>query len=290
MSTVAETGQPSSARLVYKVLEAIHNQVYFAPEPTAEYLAYGLKGRAGYFASRAAPMGAVPGQVVTATFFVFAPALVERAIPMAWGKASPPEIVASRFRGVDASLRRILGPAVDGPEVAEAAEIVREACATLRAEGRPLYAGHASLDWPTVPHLVLWHGATLLREHRGDGHIAALLTAGLDAVEALVTYHASGGGSQEFLQAGRGWSDEEWASAGRRLRDRGLLAEDGSLTEAGTLQRTLIEAQTDQSAQGPWDVLGVEAAVRLRELLRPLAKTILGSGIYPASVLSPPKA
>src|SRR5947199_248838 len=128
----------------------------------------------------------------------------------------------------------------------------------LPPEGRPLYAGHADLAWPEEPLLQLWHAVTLLREHRGDGHLAALLRAGLTGLEALVSHTVTGRGFTESgAKATRGYSDEDWAAATAALTDRGLLS-DGQLTEEGTALRASIEAETDAASAAPWAHLGAD--------------------------------
>src|SRR5207245_6103215 len=129
------------------------------------------------FAGRAAPMGPVEPGVVTATFFGFHHAMVARALPDAWSFASVDEVLAARLDGVDAALRQLLGATVESAEVAEAATLARTAAESASGAGRPLFAANADLAWPDKPHLVLWQATTLLREHRGDGHMVSL-TAG----------------------------------------------------------------------------------------------------------------
>jgi hypothetical protein len=175
---------------MWRTLEPYHGIVYFTPYADEAYAKLGITGRDGYFASRAAPLGAASAELVISTFFNFHPGLVRHAIPAVWDKASPTAIVAARLAAVDLALREILGDQVDGDEVVEAASLAERAARAISIEGRPLCAGHASLPWPEPPHLVLWHAITLLREYRGDGHIAALVTAGLDPCEALVAHAA----------------------------------------------------------------------------------------------------
>ena len=220
------------ARKMWRTLEPYHGLVYFTPHATRAYAALGIRGQAGYFASRAAPMGPVPAGVVVATFYNFDPEIVRAAIPAAWSAASPADLVAARLGAIDRALRDVLGDdAVASPEVVEAATLARRAAAGCTPEGRPLFAAHAELAWPDEPHLALWHAVTVLREFRGDGHVAALVTEGLDGCEALVTHGAAAGGNPPaaILQATRGWSDAAWAAAGDRLRDRGLLDRDDAL-------------------------------------------------------------
>jgi hypothetical protein len=140
-----------------------------------------------------------------------------------------------------------------------------------------LYAAHAALAWPTDPHLQLFHAQTLLREHRGDGHIAALVVAGEDALDALIGYCAHGiGASEAMIRATRGWSDEEWAAGVERARARGLITADETLTltPEGQAEREAIEAQTNARAAAPYQHLGAERTNRLRELARPWSKAI----------------
>lgn len=270
---------PEIARRMWVVLEPIHALIYFAPEARETYAAAGLKGYwMGYFASRAAALGAVAAPVVTATFYNFTPRMVERAIPDAWSFSTPERVLAARLEAADRALRRLLDVQVASPAVAEAADLARTAVEGCAASGRPLYAAHRALPWPQEPHLALWHAATLLREFRGDGHVAALLVAGIDGCEAHVTVAASGRAPRATLQPNRGWSDEEWDAAASRLVARGWLAEDGSLRPAGEAERAAVEDHTDRLALPPWERLGADASARLHELARPLALRIVAAG------------
>jgi hypothetical protein len=262
-----------------RTMEPYHGMIYFVPEGTEAYQRIGLAGRRmGYFASRAAALGPVPADVVIATFFNFHPALVRRAIPAAWERAAPETIVAARRDAADAALHRMLGDAVASPEMKQASELAREATTGCFPEGRPLYAGHASLPWPDEPHLVLWHAQTLLREFRGDGHIAALTAEGITGPEALIVHEATGDIPAGILQASRAWPDDEWNAARERVRARGWLAEDGTLTDAGRASRDWVENRTDELALVCWERLGDEACSRLRELVRPFSRTIVEQG------------
>jgi hypothetical protein len=281
---------PVIARKTWRTVEPLHGLVYFAPEPAEGYVAAGLEpGQMGYFASRAAPMGPVPAEVVIATFFNFNPALVRQSIPRAWSLASPDDLVRARAEGADAALRRVLGgDAVASPEMAEAADLARTAAlvACEHPEGRPLFAGNASLDWPDgPPHLVLFHAQTLLREFRGDGHVAALTLAGLTAREALVLHEASDEVPRGFLQLTRGWADREWAETIEELGGRGWVSptEHGPvLTDAGRALRQEIEDRTDVAALAPYAALGEERCRRLRETARPFSK-VAASALGPAT-------
>lgn len=264
------------ARKCWGTLEPLHVVGYFAPEPADTYRALGLHRRLAYFAARSAAMGPVAPELTTATFYVFAPDLVSRALPSAWAIATPAEIQQARRRGVAAALHGILGE----PDVREAADLAREATRGLTTAGRPLYAAHRTLDWPTDPLLALWHAATLLREHRGDGHIAVLSLAGLDPVESLVI----GGlyaGNTKFVRTTRGWTDAEWQAGQDRLRDRGLLTGEGELSAAGRELRDQVEADTDRLAGAGFAHLGAEGTQQLTGLVAPLRDAVLASGVLP---------
>jgi hypothetical protein len=276
---------PAQGRSTFQAAEPIHAMIYFTPHFLPAYQAVGLRGRRmGYFASRAAAMGPVPADVVIATFFNFNPDLIRGVIPDAWAMASPEAILGARLSAVDTSLREAWGDGVSGPEVAEAAELARTAAlaAVQWPQGRPLFGAHAELPWPSEPHLVLWHAQTLLREFRGDGHVALLTTAGLSPVEALVTHAAAGVVTTTALQASRAWGDEDWAAGVAGVRARGWLADGDelALSEAGRAFRQDLEDRTDELAVGAWAVLGPAGCARLTELALPLSQAIIDSGIY----------
>ena len=266
---------PVVARKMHRTLEPYHGLVYLVPEAADAYVRVGLRaGRMGYFASRAAPMGPVPADVVIATFFNFQPDLVRSVIPEAWSLASVDAILEARLALVDTALRRILGDDVlASPEVVEAERLARIAAEGCTPEGRPLYAGHASLDYPDEPHLALWHSLSLLREFRGDGHIAALVATENDGCDAIVMHHATGEIPKRFL-ASRAWSESEWTASEEKLRARGWLDADNAITDAGRESRQWVEDRTDQLALRCWERLGDEDSQRLRALVRPLSKQI----------------
>ena len=276
---------PRTARAMWKLFEPLHAVTYFADECTEEYGAAGLKGFwMGYFAGRAAPMGAVGPAVVDATFFSFNPDRVSRALPDAWSFAPPDRVLAARLAGVDRALARILSS--DGVkglslDMAGAATLARTAVEGLTIDGRPLAAANAALDWPPEPHLALWQAATVLREHRGDGHVTALVAAGLDGRQALVTVAATGAVSRAMLQAARGWDDGQWDESVAALIERGWLNEDATFTTSGATARREIEEMTDLLAVEPWERLGDEGTETLRAVLARLASAIASTGAVP---------
>jgi hypothetical protein len=280
---------PKTVARAHRAVEPLHSHLYFAREHDEHFSALGLKpGRMSYFAGRSAPMGAVGAGVVTATFYSFSPSLVAHMIPRAWTITSPERVVAARWDAARASLTRLLGgpEAAAAPEVAELAELLREACTVLTPEGRPLYAAHAELPWPDEPILRLWHAASLLREYRGDGHVAALLEADLSGLEALITHTATGHGfTERAAKATRGWREEEWAAGWAALADRGLL-DDAGLTAAGEELRARVEDVTDVISADPWLYLGAERTARVIELGKGLARAMVTNGAFAHSGLA----
>ncbi|MEV7567780.1 SCO6745 family protein [Streptomyces tanashiensis] len=272
-------------RQMWHLLEPLHALLYYAPEAFDEAAALGhdtTERWPSYFAWRAAPLGATGPVRVASAFYSFSPAMVARYVPAAWETAAPADVLAARLRAVDRAYRSVLGEeAVTGPELAEAAALARRAAGEARTEGRPLAAANAELPWPEAPHLVLWQAATILREHRGDGHLAALLAAGLDPAEALVSFAAIGA-APEPVFGSRGWTVAEWAGARARLTARGLLDAEGGPTEGGRALRAEVERHTDELAAAPWAALGPEDTARLAELLGGPWLAVIGSGLLPA--------
>ena len=268
-----------------KTFDVLHALIYFAPEAKERLTALGLEhGSMTYFASRAAAMGPVGPGVVAATFYNFNPDAVAQAIPRAWEIASPEQVVAARLEAVDGAYRRLFGEEVlASAAVAEAAELAREAAAGGTPEGRPLYAAHANLAWPEQPHLVLWHALTLVREYRGDAHVAALTLNGLSGLAALITHTATGNGTAaSSAKRTRRWSDEQWDAEVAALTADGILAADGRLTDRGQELRDRVEAATNAASQGPWRHLGEGKTARLAELCGPLARTVIEAGAIPS--------
>jgi hypothetical protein len=260
------------ARRLWSLFEPLHAVTYFSPESKEYFAEAGLRGFwRGYFAGRSAPLGQVDAPAVTASFFSFAPVMVTRALPEVWSMASPERTLRARQDGAVAALTRIL----DGEDVTEAADLLAEAASYVHTAGRVLAAANAALEVPAEPVARLWHAATVLREHRGDGHVAALVAWELDGCEALV-WRTSLDMSRKVLQTARGWTDEEWDEAEKRLKARGWLDLEGRATAAAAQAHQDIEEITDRLAYRPWADLGPEAADRLAELLLPLAQKAFG--------------
>ncbi|MFD8272125.1 SCO6745 family protein [Streptomyces flaveolus] len=277
-----------AGRRCHNALNSLHSTHYFSPDVGRELAALGVTDpRAVNFAVRAAALGPVGAGAVTATFYNYKHDLVARHVPAVWETVTPAQVLAARTRAVDATLRRLLGEeAVASAEMAEAAGLALRAAEGCSRSARPLYSAHADLPVPGEPHLALWHAATLLREHRGDGHLAALLAAGLDGLEALVTHTATGKGmTPKWVFTTRGWNQEEWDAASDRLRDRGLLDDAGELTEQGVALRDGIERETDRMDEAPYAHLGAEGVARLTELGTGFARRAVAAGAFPKDLL-----
>ncbi|MFI9159246.1 hypothetical protein ACIGW6_17090 [Kitasatospora aureofaciens] len=263
-------GPVHPARALWRLFEPVYAVTFLQPESRAAFEAVGLDGGwRGYFAGRAAPLGAVDAPPVIAAFFSFAPALVEGALPQVWTHASPEQALAARTEGSAAALTRLLAP-VESGRVEAAAAALEEAVARLDCAGRVLAAANAALPAPTGPYGRLWQAASVLREHRGDGHVAALVAAGLDGCEAPVL-HCALDARREVLQPMRGWTDEEWEAAAARLVERGWLTAQGAVTELGRSRHRSIEAATDLAAGRAWEGRPDGELDHLAATLRPIA-------------------
>ncbi|MEV4456307.1 hypothetical protein [Microbispora sp. NPDC049633] len=271
------------ARTMWHQIEPVHATLYYSPQAFEEAAALGYDVSTrwpSYFAWRTAPLGAAGPALVAATYYSFSPDMIAELVPGVWATASPRQVLDARLRAMDRTLRGLLGDRID-EGVKEAAELAIRAAESADVAHRPLAAANLDLPWPEEPHLALWQAYTVLREHRGDGHLTALHAAGLDACEALVSFAAVGAAPAENF-AGRGWTDEEWAAARERLAVRGLVDGEGRATPAGRALRDQVERMTDELAAGPWRTLGDAGAERLAALNLPLLGAVFESGLLPA--------
>jgi hypothetical protein len=267
-----------TARRLWAAVEPLHAVVYFAPETAEAAKAVGLRGYwMGYFAGRLAPLGPLGPGPATSVLFGFAPVMVERALPDAWTFASPADVVRTRLAAVEAALRRAL-PAGDFRELTE---LLERAAAACRFDGRPLAAAWAALPRPDGVLARLWLAATVLREHRGDGHVLAAVHAGLSGLETTLTHIGDGSLDRDDVRPHRGWSDVDWTAAADRLRERGILDASGRLTDAGKALRRSIEEDTDRLAAAPPEALGEPGVARVLELAVPLSRAVIDAGAVP---------
>ena len=269
----------SAARRLHRLVEPIHLVTYFSGEPTDALMALGLRNYwDGYFAGRAAPLGRVPAGVVHAVFYNFAEGEVARHIPRVWETATPEEALAARERGSVAALSRILGDLADAPVLTRAAELATTAATGAPTEGRALYAALRTVPLPGEPVARLWHAATLLREHRGDGHIAALVAEGIGGTEAHVLHALSEGTPAEKFGRVHHLPAAQLAAVVDGMRARGLIEESGWLSDAGRETKERIESLTDVLAAPTYASLTPAELSQLIADLKPISAVLDAAG------------
>ncbi len=273
------TGARPGPRDWWRAIEPVHAVTYFAPESRRALAATGLRGFwMGYFAARVAPVGAVGPSTVAAAFFNFHPSMIGRSIPDAWSFADPASVLAARRRGAAEALRRLDPSVADrAPHLAPLLARVVEAA---DGSGRVLFNANRALEAADRPVDALWQACTSLREHRGDGHVAALTSSGLDGCEALVLFALSEDLPSALFLHSRGWSAAEWDAARDRL-DRRHLVDGDRITPAGRALRADIEETTDRLAALPFAELGEEEAVGAHEQLAAVSGTVAAAGVIP---------
>ncbi len=259
---------------MFELLEPIAT-VTFSEVPTEAFLALGMRNYwDGYFAGRAAPLGLAPAGVVHAVFYNFADGEVARHIPWVWGKTTPEEAIAVRERGSAAALRQMIGELADSPGLVRVADLATRAAVSAPTEGRVLYAGLRALAVPEEPVARLWHAATLLREHRGDGHNAALVAHGIGGTEAHVLLALSLGMRAEEFGRIHHLPEAQLAAVVDGMRGRGLVDAAGGFTDAGRETRQRIEARTDELAAPAYAVLSADELDELVAGLEPIAAAV----------------
>jgi len=273
--------EPELARRFFDRFEPVHAVTYFAPESRAALDGLGYRGFwMGYFAARSAPLGIVPREVVAAIFYNFAPERVAKALPAAWEIAGPEAALRARQDSAVAALRRY-GISTD-ENVRVAAELAGRAARQAPLDGRPLFGANLALHWPDDPLTSLWHAATLLREQRGDAHVAVLAAAGISGRESNVVHAAATGIARDYIARARDYDDEEWHHQQRRLAERGLLNDDGSLTAAGRERKDLVESVTDTLALSALEALSDDEVETLFQALTPITRAVVAGGDVPA--------
>jgi hypothetical protein len=271
------------ARRFFDRYEPVHGITYFAPGVRAALDAMGFIGFwRGYFAARSAPLGHAPAEVVSAIFYNFSPERVRKAVPAIWDIATPADMVAVRLDTAVATLRGY-GLSDETPGLADAAELAGLAAHNAPLDGRPLFAANLALAWPDTPLASLWHATTLLREHRGDGHVAILVGEGISGRESNVFHVAAGAVPADFIKRSRDYSDEEWDTCVHSLSERGLLTPTCTLTDAGRALKDHIELRTDTLALGALSALDDAAVERLFQALTPITRQVIAGGDLPAT-------
>ena len=267
----------SPSRRLWKAAETVHAVTYFSDESIAAARELGYRGFwMGYFAFRAAPLGPVGPAAVEALFNNFHADRVARALPDAW-EIAPPSVAIDRRRGAAAEALRRFG--VEGPD-----EYLMQAMfgsvATIAPHGRAMFAANRQIAPTGDPVADLWQWCTTVREHRGDGHVAALAVLGIDGLEATVLLAADLGIDFELFEQSRGWERRHIDAALSRLGQHGLVDEDGGLTESGRSLRQEIEDLTDRQAFGVLSRLG-EAHELVLAHLEGAAEAIRSAGAIP---------
>jgi hypothetical protein len=271
------------SRQLWVRIETIHAVTYFGHETQDATRRLGVDGFwRGYFGLRAGPMGAVSSGVVQATFANFAPSFVDRWVPQVWAAASPETFVSVRAGAAALTLRRV-GTSTGIDSAVGVNDVLAGAVADGVGSGRPLFAANQHVPPPDDPLEALWQWCTALREHRGDGHVAALTAAGIDGVEAHVLIAAETGADAADLQRTRGWSPDDWQQAVGRVVDRGWMLSDGVLADPGRAVRQSVEHTTDVLAAQPWSHLAPDVVEHVLQSLTPLATAVAASGVirYP---------
>jgi hypothetical protein len=269
------------ARRFFDRFEPVHAVTYFAPEARAALDGLGYRGFwMGYFAARSAPLGMVPREVVAAIFYNFAPERVAKALPAAWEVAGPEAALRARQESAVAALRRY---GIEADEnVALAGELAGKTVRRAPLDGRPLFAANLALPWPDEPLAALWHAATLLREQRGDAHVAVLAAAGVSGRESNVLHAAAGRIPRDYIARTRDYDDAAWRLHEERLAERGLLDGDGSLTAAGRELKDRIESNTDALALSALEALSDDEVETLFQALTPITRAVVAGGDVPA--------
>jgi hypothetical protein len=267
------------ARRLFELTEPIALVNFFAEEPNDEMAALGFSNYwDGYFAGRSAPLGRVTAEVVDAAFYNFADGEVARHIPKVWETTTPQAAHAARE---EAASRPFGGSSATWSAHRDSA--ARPTCSRgPRPAPRPK-AGSctpASAASPCPePVARLWHAANMLREHRGDGHIVALVSEQIGRTEAHVLsaldlgiYPAESFGRIHHLPKAH------LAAVMDGLRDRGLLDATGRFTDAGRPAKDRIEALTDALAEAPYAALERQDLDELIVSLEPISARLVAAG------------
>ena len=268
----------SMARRMFELIEPIGVIPYSADEPNEAMFALGFTNYWDtYFAGRAAPLGRVSAELVDALFYNFAPGEVARHIPKVWQTTTPESALAARRKGCVKALRRILGDHVDAPAFARAAELLLRAASSAPIDGRPMYAALRAIPVPDDVVACFFHAASLLREHRGDGHVAALRIEGVGGLEAHVLFALGTGVPAEKFGRIHHLPPAQLAGVIDGMRDRSLIGDDGWLSESGRAVRERVEALTDDLAAKPYEGLTSDELDELVATLEPLATLLLAA-------------
>ena len=269
------------ARSLWHQIETIHAVTYFAEESTRASKAAGVPGFwPTYFGFRAAPLGEASAALVAATFFGFSPTMVRRSIPAAWTAVAPHVYLDLRATSAAAALRRLL-PAIDDHLAGGRIGALLDSASDAGGEpGRPLFAANQAVGQRDDPVEQLWQACTTMREHRGDGHNAAVTAAGLSAPEALCLFAVDNHLPLTLFESSRGWTSQQLDEGRLALEKRGLATSSGT-TQLGRQLRSDIEATTDELGAAPFSDLDATGREALLAALTPMAHAIAASRLIP---------
>ena len=244
---------------------------------TNEVLAkLGLPFVPGYLWGRAVGLGEPSSEVVAAAFAIYEPRLVRALYEHARRQCGRAGFIAAREEATIESLHEILGD-VDVTDVVTA---LRRGIESSDDAGRTLSAGVRSFGWPEDPLGQLWRACDLLREHRGDSHMAVWVAAGLSPVAVnVLTELWLGMPLGAYTAMRRGWSEADIASAVADLETRGLVAS-GEITTSGRAFRDDLEDRTDALEQPVIDAIGDDFEPAAKALDR-WSAAIADSGAFP---------
>ncbi|MDT5336199.1 MAG: hypothetical protein QOD90_1704 [Mycobacterium sp.] len=260
----------------------MHALTYFAPESREAFEQAGFRGFwMGYFGARSAPLGPVAADLVTAIFYNFAPSQVARALPSAWNFVSAADALRARETSAVAALRRC--GVTDGDEVRTAADLLAKAASTAPLDGRPLFAANRALPWPDEPVARLWHATTLLREQRGDAHVAVLVANGIGGRDCNVLHSIADRVPRDFIMRSRQYDEDEWRACVDRLAARGILDDEGALTDSGREFKKFLEDSTDALALPAFDALDDGELELLFRTITPITRAVIAAGDIPAA-------
>jgi hypothetical protein len=278
-----ETAEPivsaTAARRVRDSVEPIATICWWSREASEAALDLGLGFFERYVRGRAAPLGTSNPSVVVSCFGTFEPTLIQSVLAGRNALVSDEQILEARERGAVAALR-VVTAGIDMSAAEWACTRLTAAMAAVEATARPLFAALRSLSSPSDPLGKLWRAAELYREHRGDGNLAASVSAGLDPVEMNVLTELWLGYPLGEYSGSRGFAPNLIEAAAERLRRRGWM-EAHSLTESGRFAREQIERATDDTQNSIIEALDGDVG-EITEAFAVIGRAVVDSGAAPS--------
>lgn len=268
---------PSVSRWMLGPMAALHSPVYKAVEVKGRLAGLGIDDPMGsYLAARAAPLGSVGPEVVAAAFYGFSPRMIATHVPGVWERATPLRVIAATLEGMGELLGRLLGGHTE--DVAALAGLLAPVAAAHETLGRPLAAAWSSVPRSGTPVIDLWRSTTVIRESRGDTHLAVLVAEGIGGIASHLVTAGDAPEGRRRLMVLRGWTEDELDEAAATLREQGLLDAEGRRTDAARALRRHVEDVTDLRSSAAWDAAGAPRITDIAELSLRLLGPIIASG------------